>query len=118
MVELLVAIVILAVGLLSLVVVQAYAAKSRTQNFHRALAAQLASTEAARIEEAFRLDPTTDFRQTSVPAANGMTLTVDVQDNWNGSANLKSVTLTVTYPSANNDQGGAVRVWTLLRQAN
>lgn len=108
--------VILSVGLLSLVVVQAYAARARNLNQNHLLATQRASSEIANIQERAKQDFSQEFRQAELELEDDMALTVEVVDNWQGSPTLKAVTVTVSYTSNHREKAGRVRLWTLLRR--
>lgn len=113
--ELMVAVAILAVGIIALVSVQAYTAKARNLNQNHLLASQRAGSEIARIQEAALLDFSQDFTQGETALAGGMFLEVEQEEAWNGSPTLKGITVVVSYPSTGREKGGKVRAWTLLR---
>lgn len=114
--EVMVAIGILAVGLLGLVQVQAYIAQARNLSQNRVLATQRAGSELARLRELAKQDFSLDLTRTDVSIENDMTLDVTVEENWNGSSSLKGLTVTVSYPSGPREEGGQVRVWSLVRE--
>ena len=111
-----VAIGILAVGLLALVQVQAFTFQARKLSQNRILASQRAASEMAKVSELASLDFASLHSTPQTDIEDRMTLAVDVQDNWEGSPSLKGVTVTVTYPSGPNEEGGQVRVWSLVRE--
>lgn len=113
--ELMLAVTILAIGLLALVSVQAYAAKARNVDQNHLLAAQRADSELARIEEAAKSNFSQDFTQAETAIDHRMRFTVEQEPLWNGSPTLKGVTVTVYYPSHGDEKGGRVRAWTLLK---
>jgi prepilin-type N-terminal cleavage/methylation domain-containing protein len=113
--EVMVAVGILSIGLLALVLVQSYAARARSLNQGHLMAAQLAGSEIARIQELASGDFERDFRQADVEVEAEMFVSVDVVDEWQGNPSLKAVTVTVAYPSGPREKGGRTSAWVLLR---
>lgn len=114
----LLAIIVLAVAIVSLVVVQAYTARNRSLDQTHLVASQLASSAIAEIKEQSAQDFDTDHRRSEVEIAPSMFLTVEVEDDWAGSPNLKSVSATVFYKSGSREKGGRVVVRSVLRKTN
>lgn len=115
--ELLIAIVILAIGILSLVVTQAYAARGRSLDQTHLLAAQQAQSALASIADRACDDFDQSFDEASVPIAGDMQRTVTVQDGFNSSPNLRLVNVEIAYQGNHGTTSGRVSASRVLRRA-
>jgi Tfp pilus assembly protein PilV len=115
--ELLIAIVILAIGILSLVVTQAYVARGRSQDQTHLVAAQQAQSALASIADRACDDFDQSFDESAVPIADDMTRTVSVQDGFKSSPNLRLVNVEITYQGNHGSTNGKVLASRVLRRA-
>jgi prepilin-type N-terminal cleavage/methylation domain-containing protein len=115
--EILISIVILAVGIMALVVTQAYAARARSLDQTHLLASQRANSALASIADRASDNFDQSFDESNVVIAEGMSRTVTVTDAFNGSANLRLVTVEISYRSNHNTTEGKTLVTRVLRRS-